>query len=196
MNITQKFLSINKYTRDGRLLNGLTAIVMHYPGKAKQEALGVWNYWDKEVTKGKLGYSSAHYIIDLNGDIYQAIPENERAFHCGTSKKDPISNKVYTDKARDIFGKYCIFPNLSPNQVSIGIEMCHIDDEGNYKPETILSAIELVSYLCKVYNISINKIITHNDIVGWKECPKLWVNKPFLFDAFKFDIKMRLQNGR
>jgi N-acetylmuramoyl-L-alanine amidase len=196
LNINSKYLSINKYTRDGRLLNGVLGIVMHYPGKANQTARGIWNYWESEATKGKLGYTSAHYVIDLDGTILQCIPLNERAYHCGTSKKDPVSKKVYTDKGRELFGKYCSFPNLSPNQVTIGIEICHTDNDGNYNNKTILSAIDLVSYLCGFFQLSTNRITTHNEIVGWKECPKLWTNKPYLFEAFKNDVKVRLQNGR
>ena len=51
------------------------------------------------------GYGLAHYIIDQNGIIIAAVPENEVAHHCGSSDKDPARGQVYTDEARRRFGK-------------------------------------------------------------------------------------------
>jgi N-acetylmuramoyl-L-alanine amidase len=51
-------------------------------------------------------WGSAHYIIDLNGDTYHAVPDNEVAYHCGSSQKDPASGRIYTDWARAKFGRF------------------------------------------------------------------------------------------
>jgi N-acetylmuramoyl-L-alanine amidase len=191
MKLTQQFLSINEYTRDGRRIKDLLGIIMHWTGPNGHNARQVWNYFEFDNPKTK-HYSSANYIIDFTGEIIQCIPDNERAFHCGTTldKKDPVSKRVYTDWARQKFGKYAPEDSSnSPNNCTIGIEMCAIDETGAFRDATINSAIELVSHLCLKNKLGVSAIGTHNMVVGWKDCPKLWVNKSYLFDAFIEDVK-------
>ena len=80
MNITEKLLSINPFSRPGRLLAACKGIIFHYVGVANQRAINTWGFFEKACPLEK-HYSSAHYIIDLNGDIYHAVPDNEVAYH-------------------------------------------------------------------------------------------------------------------
>lgn len=199
MNIIDKFLTINEYSRPGKLLKNKLAIIYHYTGTLKHSADQVWNYFESGCPKEK-HYSSAHYIIDFDGRIIHTIPDNEVAYHCGSSIIDPISEIIYTDWARSKFGTYANIERfndpkkvkLSPNQVTIGIELCAYDEYGNFRDATISAAINLGVKLCKENNLNTNDIGTHNMVVGWKSCPKLWTEKPYLFNAFVEDIKRGL----
>jgi len=189
MNIVQSLLT-NKVPRPQTKLDHIWAIVVHYPAVPKQAASTVRNYWNNE--KNPVG--SAHYIVDLNGTILQTIPDNEKAYHVGSSTIDPLSKKVYTDKAREIFGQYASNPEtMSPNRCSIGIEMCIIDGKGHYSDETYNASVELIATLCKKYDLDpLTKVITHHDVVGWKDCPLYFVNNPDEFEIFKQKIKDKM----
>jgi N-acetylmuramoyl-L-alanine amidase len=140
------------------------------------------------------GYGSAHYIIDQNGIIIAAIPENEVAYHCGTSETDPASGRVYTDEARRRFGRYAS-DYSSPNHCTIGIELCPTDDTGNFTNATINSAAELCADICKRYELSAEAITTHHNVVGWKNCPKLWTEKPQLLAAFIATVADKMERS-
>jgi N-acetylmuramoyl-L-alanine amidase len=185
MKLVEKFLSENKYTRPGiRKLAEKRAVILHWVGVPNQKALAVWNYFERECA-GKT-YASAHYCVDLDGTVYRFIPDDEVAYHCGSSKTDPKSGKIYTDWARKIFGKYAEDPEgNSPNNAAIGIEMCVTDNKGNFAPETLQAAAELTAHLCKTYLIPIERVGTHKLVVGWKDCPLLWAQHPRKFEDFK-----------
>jgi len=193
MKIIEKFLTVNLYNRPGKKLIERMAIILHWVGKPMQPAMGVWNWFEKDCPADK-HYSSAHYIIDLNGDIYHAVPDNEVAYHCGASQKDPVSGKIYTDWARGKFGRYASSPDInSPNNCTVGIEMCVTDANGNFTPETLNAAVELTAELVRKYNLTVDDIGTHHMVVGWKDCPRLWTRNPALFDEFKERVKRLLE---
>jgi len=191
MNIIKKYLSVSQYTRSGRRLPICKGVILHYVGVNNQRAINTWGYFEKACPAEKR-YASAHYIIDLNGDIYQAIPDNEVAWHCGSSLLDPVSGRIYTDWAREKFGYYASdSAQTSPNYCTIGIELC-IDANGNFTAETINAAVELVAKLVQENHLSIEDIGHHKKVVGWKDCPLPWVKNPDLFEEFKNKVKEKL----
>ena len=191
MNVIEKLLTINPYSRSGRQLSVCRGIIFHYVGVPNQRAINTWGYFEKTCPAEK-HYSSAHYIIDLNGDIYHAVPENEVVWHCGSEKPDPISGRIYTDWARSKFGFYASDPvKISPNYCTIGIELC-IDVQSNFLPETLKAAVELSAKLLKEHRLSVDDIGHHKLVVGWKDCPLPWVKNPFLFDEFKGRVRVKM----
>ena len=193
MQIIHDFLTINEYSRPARKLREVLAVVMHWTANPQANAKENRDFFEARKT-GNGGYGSAHYIIDQNGLIIAAVPEYEVAYHTGSSQPDPASGRVYTDEARQRFGKYASETN-SPNNCTIGIELCPIDEAGNFTDATINSAVELCADICKRYGLSANEITTHHNIVGWKDCPRLWTNKPHLLDAFRFSVADKMQRG-
>jgi N-acetylmuramoyl-L-alanine amidase len=192
MKIIEKYLTINQYSRPGHKNGGVKAVILHWTGSPMQRAVNTWGWFETGCLKEK-HYSSAHYIIDLNGEIYHAVPDNEVAYHCGSSQKDPASGKIYTDWAREKLGGFVENPAVnSPNNCTIGIEMCTTDAEGSFTPETISAAVELAAKLLKDNGLAVDDIGTHNLVVGWKDCPRLWTRRPELFDAFKQAVKEKL----
>jgi len=191
MIIIEKLLTVNQYSRSGRRLTECKGIIFHYVGVPNQWAINTWGYFEKACPAEK-HYSSAHYIIDLNGDIYHAVPDNEAAWHCGSSTVDPKSNRIYTDWARKKFGHYASDPTkFSPNFCTIGIELC-IDRQGNFTPKTIQAAEELAAKLLEENHLTVDEIGHHKLVVGWKDCPMPWVKNPSLFDEFKDKVRARL----
>lgn len=152
MNKIERFLTINKYSRPAIKLNSVKNIVIHWVGNAGSSAIGNRNYF--ESLKNKYIYASSQYIIGLNGEVIQCMPENEVAYHAG---------------------------NLTMNYNSIGIEICHPDWTGKFNDVTYNALIELLTELCRKYNLSADKIIRHYDVTG-KMCPKYYVenNDEFL----------------
>jgi N-acetylmuramoyl-L-alanine amidase len=183
--VIEKPLSVNAYSRPGRPLGGVKAVILHWTGAPMQRAINTWGWFETDCPKEK-HYSSAHYIIDLNGEIYHAVPDKEVTYHCGSSQNDPASGRIYTDWARKKLGRFAEDPVInSPNNCTIGIELCTIDTEGNFAPETLVSAVEIVAKLLKDNGLTIDDIGTHNLVVGWKDCPRLWTKHPERFDTFR-----------
>jgi N-acetylmuramoyl-L-alanine amidase len=191
MRIVDFFLTVNPFTRSGRKLAVCKGIIFHYVGVPGQKAIDVWKFFEKTCPVDK-HYSSAHYIIDLDGFIYHAVPDYEVAWHCGSEKPDPKSGRIYTDWARQKYGYYASDPvKTSPNYCTLGIELC-IDSKGNFTEETLLAAVELAAKLLGENKLSVDDIGTHNLVVGWKNCPLPWVKNPALFDEFKERVKEKL----
>jgi N-acetylmuramoyl-L-alanine amidase len=189
MKIIEKPLTINQYSRPGRPLGAVKGIILHWVGVGGQRAINTWGYFETGCPRDR-HYSSAHYIIDLDGTIYHAIPDNEVAYHCGSSQPDPQSGRIYTDWAREKFGVYAGRPDInSPNNCTIGIEMCVIDNNGSFTPETVGAAGELAAKLLKENRLTVEEIGTHNLVVGWKDCPRLWSRYPEKFEEFREGVR-------
>jgi N-acetylmuramoyl-L-alanine amidase len=185
MNMTEKLLdATNTYARPGRKLKEKKAVILHWVGVGGQRAASVWNFFNG-TTKEKGHYSSAHYIIDIDGSILHCIPDDEVAYHCGSSQ--PVSKdskQIYTDWARSHIGEHYCNPENSPNNATIGIEMCVTNSAGDFDPRTLEAASELVTHLCGKYKIKKENIGTHKLVVGWKDCPLLWSTHPEEFQKF------------
>ena len=180
-----KYLSKNKYSRPCRKLNCVRGVVMHWTGSPNMDENQVRRYFEEDCPKVE-HYASAHYIIGQTGKVLNIIPTDEMSYHCGSSIKDPESGEIYTDKAREMFGNFASFPNtLSPNQCTIGIEMCPIDKEGHFSNETLDAAEKVVKELLVKFGLDMDDITTHHEVVGWKDCPKIWTDYPELFEIFK-----------
>ena len=188
MTIIQRLLTPNKWSRPQIHMKETLGIVMHWTANPKANAEQNRNYFDSRK-HGNDGYGSAHYIIGQNGVVIQCIPIEEIAYHCGSSQKDPASNKFYTDYARKKFKHYVeSWQTNSPNYCTVGIELCPTDYEGHFTDATINSAVALCASLCKHFNLKADDITTHHAIVGWKDCPRLWVRHPELLDAFRASV--------
>lgn len=186
MQIIHDFLTINEYSRPGRKIKEVLGVVLHWTANPAANAMQNRDYFEA-LKAGVAGYASAHYIVDQNGLIVAAVPEYEIAYHCGSSKRDPASNKIYTDEARRRFGKYAS-ENNSPNNCTIGVELCPVDSAGNFTDATINAAAELCADILKRYGLGVEALTTHHNVVGWKDCPKLWTEKPQLFEAFVYTV--------
>lgn len=144
-------------------------IFVHWVANPKISALANRNFFENRKF-GKTNYGSAHYIIDLNGDVIRCIPENEVAYHVGS--------KTYTKEALSRLSTY-------PNNCTIGIECCHVDWSGKMTNETYNTLIELVADLLKKYKLTADDLWLHKEVVGWKDCHKWFVDHPDEWVKFK-----------
>lgn len=163
MNILDKLLSINEYSRSGEQQGQIQFIVVHWVGNAGSSAVGNRNYFESLATSHAT-YASSHYIIGLDGEIIRCIPENEVAFHSGSH---------------------------SMNRKSIGIEDCHPDWEGKFNDNTYNSLVELCADICQRYGLGINNVIRHYDVTV-KDCPHYYVQNPDAWEQFKQDVSNKL----
>jgi len=186
--VIDDFLTINKYSRPGRKRPETLAVVLHWTANPNASAKANRDFFESKKD-GKTSYGSTEYIVGLKGEIIRCMPDEEISYNCGTSSVDPISGKIYTDYAREKFGKYVLRPDIeSPNSCTVAIEMCPIDWKGNFKPETWESTKKLVVCLLKKYNLGLNDITTHEKIVGYKFCPQLFHDHPEEFDRFVKEV--------
>jgi N-acetylmuramoyl-L-alanine amidase CwlA len=171
--VTQMLLSPNEYSRPQTLLKQITKIALHYVGDAGASALAIHNYFEKlkngltYISKGKTLYrfASSHYIIGLQGEVIQNIPENE------------IS--------------YC---TNSANPYSISIEVCHPEWDGKYTEATYNTMIELSANLCKKYKLNPKEdLIRHYDVTK-KRCPRWFVDYPDEWIKFKEIVFNQINN--
>lgn len=186
MKIVENLLTRNPYSRPGTPHNNVLALIMHWTSVPNQPAIDVCNYFENRKI-GKTGYGSAHYVVDLDGLVIRCIPESEVAYHVGSTQPDPASKKIYTDWARSHFGMHVTDPaGIGPNICTLGIEMCPIDEAGDFNSATIQAATQLAADICKRLMLNpLLDIATHNMVVGWKDCPRLWVNHPEKLDEFR-----------
>ena len=132
--IEKALLTKRKYSRPGILRRETDGIVMHYTASPGATAKNIRDYFER--TKR---YASAHYIVGIQGEILQVIPEDEKAYHCGAW--------IYKPGITDHLGP-------DPNMRTIGVEMCHRHHSGQFEKLTIYYARLLVGYLCDKYDLN------------------------------------------
>lgn len=195
MKIQQILLPPNEYSRPRKKIRELKALVMHWTANPTANAMQNRNFFAAKAT-GMSGYGSAHYIVGQGGEVVQCIPDDEIAYHCGSSRKDPVSGKIYTDWARQKFGEYYTSGCSSPNFCTLGIELCPLSADGEFSPATIDSAAELCAHLCRMHGLCANDITTHWAVVGWKDCPRWWVSRPGELGNFRAKVALLLCGGK
>ncbi len=146
MEIKKVLLTPNHYSRPQTKLTKVTHIVIHWVGNANTSAMANRNYFESLRDKGT--YASSHYIIGLEGEVLQCVPEDEIAYHAKEA-----------------------------NSYSLGIENCHSSWDGRFNSKTYISLIELCAQLCKKYNLDPEEaLLRHYDITK-KICPKYYVER-------------------
>lgn len=107
---------------------------------------------------------SAHYLIDVDGTIYQLVDDNDIAWHAGVSEW----------KGQD-----------NVNNFSIGIELVNANDgKMEYPEEQRTSLCGLVAEICETHNIGASDVVGHLDIApGRKTDPA-----NFPWDDFRMDL--------
>jgi len=170
--------------RPGKKIIGLQAVVLHWLAAPNQRPIETRSWWENGSAVG-----SAHYIIGTDGMVMRTIPENEIGYHIGSSQKDPKSRKIYTDKARELFGRKVCEAGMC-NFYAIGIELSHTNmDPGTFTEATLQAAAELSADILRRHEKTTGILTTHHELVGWKDCPRLWTNAPELFEAFKTRVQ-------
>ena len=165
MVIDKRLLTKNPYSRPGIGLKTVKGIVIHYVGNAGSSAANNRDYFEG-LGKSGLTYASSHYIVGLNGEIIQCVPEDEIAYASNDRNADTIS-----------------------------IENCHPDATGKFNAKTYASLVALCADICRRYALSpLKDIIRHYDVTG-KLCPLYYAKNPAEWDLLKKDIERALLAG-
>lgn len=163
--IDEQFLTVNEYSRPGTKTDGIKYLVIHYLGNPNTTAQQNHDYFES-LKDLKNVYMSANYVVGLDGEIIQCVPDDEIAY---------ASN--------------------NENHESISIENCHKDDTGKFTEKTYASLVKLVAYLSEKYNLDREDIIRHYDVTG-KECPKYYVDNEDKWEEFKDDVMLYREQCR
>lgn len=156
-NIDVQLLSINEYSRPGIETDTIRGVVIHYTANlgstAQQNRDYFENLKDTHLTK-----ASSNFIVGLEGEIIQCVPESEIAYASNSRNSDTIS-----------------------------IECCHPDEDGKFTEETYRSAVELTAFLCSKFSLTEKEVIRHYDVTG-KDCPRYFVAHEAEWEKFKSDV--------
>lgn len=120
----------------------ISAIVIHHTGKppgTTNATIRQTVSWAKHADS-KISY---HYVIDRDGEIYQLVKEEEKAWHAGKSKYNGRSNW---------------------NVFSIGVALVSDGDDDGYTDEQYKSAAFIAKMLQKKYDITNEWIVGHKTI--------------------------------
>ena len=139
-----QLLDVNPYSRPGTTfdhVNGLVVVYTANPGSTAQDNRDYFNgLKDSHETS-----ASSNFVIGLEGEIIQCIPQNEISYASNNRNKDTIS-----------------------------IECCHPGKDGKFNEKTYDSVVRLTAWICKMYGLSSQNVIRHYDVTG-KMCPKYYV---------------------
>ncbi len=175
MTVTTSYLTPGaEHGRTGRAL-APKGVVVHWVANPGSTALNNRKYFENGAGGN---YTSAHYIIGLDGEILELIPPTECAQHAG---------KSYGEQWNEM-AKY-------NNSKLIGIECCHPDTSGKFSDKTTKSLTELVRYLCERFMLDSDKdVYRHYDVCG-KNCPAFYVQNPAEWDKLKAAFKPEDKNA-
>jgi N-acetylmuramoyl-L-alanine amidase len=180
MQIQEMLLTKNPYSRPGKEIREVKGIVIHWVANPNSTAQANRNFFENRKS-GKIGYGSAHYIIDLDGTVILAIPPTEMAYHVGA--------KQYKEGAIKRLGDY-------PNSTTLGIECTHMDWKGTMTQSTYEKLIHLTIDLCKTYKLNpLTDLYRHYDITG-KICHKWFVDHLDEWQKFKKTVNEKLKEER
>ena len=160
--VIKNYLTPNEYSRPGKELKEVNAIVVHYVGNPGTTAAQNRSYFEN-LKDTHATSASSHYIIGMEGEIIQCVPLNEISYASNNRNKDTIA-----------------------------IECCHQDETGQFTTATYKSLVKLVAALCRTYDLDPETgIIRHYDVTG-KYCPLYYVNHEDEWYGFKLDVKAEL----
>lgn len=89
MNIQEKLLTVNQFSRPGIKRNSTTKIAVHYVGNPGTSAIANRNYFENCKSTGV--YVSSNYIVGLDGEVIRCVPDDEMAYCTNQANSYSIS---------------------------------------------------------------------------------------------------------
>ena len=160
--VEEDYIRKNPYSRCGEPLTEINAVVIHYVGNPSTSARANRNYFDGLAVSGET-YASSHFIVGLEGEVIACVPMTEVAYASNSRNGDTLS-----------------------------IEVCHLDETGEFSPVTYDRVVELTAWLCEAFGLDPQTdVIRHYDVTG-KVCPKYYVDHADAWDALRADVAARI----
>ena len=162
--IKQDLLLLSDVNRPGRKLDAVRNIVIHYVGNTGSSAKDNRDYFQSQQDPREPSYNiqtSSHFIVDLDGTVLQCVPIDEVAY-----------------------------ANYPRNYDTISVESCHVNDAGEYTPETYAGLVKLSAWLLQTHGLSAGDLLRHDDVRPVaKSCPKWFTDHPDAWETFKNDVR-------
>ena len=157
--IDTRLLDISETTRTNEKLKGVYKIVLHDAPLKNKSGIKNRNYINNLKFQDYI-FCSYHYIIGLNGEIINLIPEDEMAIHTG---------------------------NIEFDFHSISIALCSYN-LGNFPRKTLNSLKLFSNHLLEKYNLNEKyDLIRCYDVIN-RRSPIFFVDNPYLYYDFKETI--------
>lgn len=190
MEIIRTFLKENPCYKAGQKID-VKGIMLHSVGKAEPRASVFIEEWNKPDLSSKY----VHALIDAkNGKVYQTLPWNYRAWHCGGA-----ANNTYISVA---ICEPSVLKYTSLNTFTCSDDELALSDLAH----TYKSAVELVAALCDTYNLNPLEdgvIISHSEgnarglSTGQNDPEHLWIGleTEYTMDKFRNDVKEHMSKS-
>lgn len=136
--IKEDYVEINEYSRPGKKIEKVNAVVIHYTGNPGTTAAQHRNYYG-ELAKTKEASVSSNFVVGIEGEVIQCVPSDEVAYASNNRNSDTLS-----------------------------IEVCHKDKTGIFTDASYKSVVKLTAYLCEEFGLKEDQIIRHYDVTGKK----------------------------
>lgn len=161
--VAVELIPTNEWSRPGRALEAVNAVVIHYVGNPATTARANRSYFASLADGREQTYASAHFVVGLEGEVIQCVPLTEVAYASNDRNGDTVS-----------------------------VEVCHPDETGKFGEATYASVVELTAWLCRTFDLQPGEaVIRHYDVTG-KVCPRYYVEQPEAWDTLKADVADRL----
>jgi N-acetyl-anhydromuramyl-L-alanine amidase AmpD len=148
---------------NGVMVDTISMIVIHYTEKSKQRTLEIFN--DPQCD------TSAHYVIDMNGDVIQCVDDNKRAHHAGPAGKTSWKNEHDINTASigiELINYGYQWPDDASIQNGRYINAHYVsgwrDPWHAYPQPQIESLIIVIKHLMKQHSIAPHMIVGHSDV--------------------------------
>ncbi|PXV89366.1 N-acetylmuramoyl-L-alanine amidase [Lachnotalea glycerini] len=136
--ITEDFVDVNEYSRPGKKLEAVNAVVIHYTGNPGTTAAQHRHYYGELATTKEASVSS-NFVVGIEGEVIECVPMDEVAYASNERNSDTLS-----------------------------IEVCHKDKTGKFTDASYESVVKLTAFLCEKFNLGEDQIIRHYDVTGKK----------------------------
>lgn len=161
INISSRIIDISENTRPNEKIDKIFKIILHHAPIKNKSGIKNRNYINSLKNQDNI-FCSYHYIIGLNGEIINIIPENELAIHTGILE----------------FDKH-----------SLGICICY-NENNKISEKTMLSLEKLSIHLIKKYSLDATyDLIRCYDIIN-RRSPLFFVDNQYCYLDFKEKIIM------
>lgn len=186
MNLIKNYLTQNPCYNTNRKIT-VKGLMLHSVGCPQPSAMVFMKNWNHPT----YDRACVHAFIDANtGTVYQTLPWNHRAWHCGSKG----------------------------NNTHIGVELCEPstirytggssfkDTDPSVTKKSVLrtynAAVELFAYLCKEYKLNpMTDIVSHREghalgiASGHGDPEHLWSKFGLSMDDFRKDVKAQMTKG-
>lgn len=187
MNLIQSILTKNPcYTAGKKII--VKGLMLHSVGVNQPSAMVFINQWNK----ASFNRACVHAFIEANGNVYQTLPWNHRAWHGGGSSNNTHIGVEMTEPSTIKYVGGSSWTDLNPAKTKAHVL-------GTYK-----ASVELFAYLCKKYNLNPLRngvIVSHSEgrkrgiASNHADVEHIWNKFGLTMNQFRQDVKKKMTSS-